>query len=117
MGHNVLCHISKETNVIPLWSKLKSLFEKETESKKAFLIKEVVNMKYKEGLSVAIHWNNSQRIINQLSIMCMNIDNELQTLLLLGSLSDSLETFIVIISNSAPNGILSINNIKDNMFN
>jgi hypothetical protein len=100
-----------------LWKKLESLFEKKTAAKKAFLFKELVNMKYRDGISVTEHMNNFQGVINQLTTMEMKIDDEMQALLLLGSLPDSWETFVVTVSNSAPDGVLSMSNVKDNMQN
>ena len=46
----------------------------------------------------------------------MTIDDELQALLLLGSLPGSWETFLVTVSNSTPNGVLTMGNVKDIMF-
>ena len=71
----------------------------------------------KDGLSVAEHLNNFQNIINQLATMKMTIEDELQALLLLGSLPDSWETFVVSISNSASNGVLTLDNVKNSMLN
>ncbi|KAM1331723.1 hypothetical protein EV1_043805 [Malus domestica] len=59
---------------------------------------------------------NRKNIINQLATMKMTID-ELQALLLLGSLLDSWETFVVSISNSASNGVLTFDNVKNSMLN
>ncbi|KAM1468689.1 hypothetical protein ACFX2I_033622 [Malus domestica] len=49
--------------------------------------------------------------------MKMTIEDELQALLLLGSLPDSWETFVVSISNSASNGVLTLDNVKNSMLN
>ncbi|KAM1487717.1 hypothetical protein ACFX2I_001756 [Malus domestica] len=114
---SVFHHVSNETNAREFWMKLESLFEKKTPAKKAFLIKELINVKYKDGLSVAEHLNNFQNIINQLATMKMTIEDELQALLLLGSLPDSWETFVVSISNSASNGVLTLDNVKNSMLN
>ena len=46
----------------------------------------------------------------------MTIDDELQALLLLGSFLGSWETFLVTVSNSIPNGVLTMGNVKDIMF-
>ncbi|KAM1574388.1 hypothetical protein ACFX1Z_043726 [Malus domestica] len=59
---------------------------------------------------------NRKNIINQLATMKMTIE-ELQALLLLGSLLDSWETFVVSISNSASNGVLTLDNVKNSMLN
>ncbi|KAM5588228.1 hypothetical protein ABKV19_006591 [Rosa sericea] len=114
---SVFHHVSNETNAHELWLKLTSLFEKKTAAKKTFLIKELVNMKYKDGVRVTEHLNNFQSTINQLATMDMKIDDQLQALLLLGSLPDNWETFVVTVSNSAPDGVLSMDNVKNNMLN
>ena len=49
--------------------------------------------------------------------MKMVIDDEMQTSLLLCSLLDSWETFVVTISNFVPNGALSMELMKENLFN
>ena len=114
---SVFHHISNENDAHALWLKLESLFEQKTASKKAFLIKKLVNMKYREGVKVTEHLNNFQSVINQLATMNMKIEDEMQALLLLGSLPDNWETFVITVSNSAPNGVLSMDNVKDNMMN
>lgn len=43
----------------------------------------------------------------------MVIDDEMQALLLLSSLSDSWELLVVSLSNTAPNGKLTMDTIKD----
>ena len=57
-------------------------------------MRKVVDLKYREGSSIAEHLNELQSVINQLSYMKMTLDDELQTLLLLRSLSDSWETLL-----------------------
>lgn len=49
--------------------------------------------------------------------MGMVIDDELQALLLLGSLLDNWETFVITVSNSAPDGKLTMDNVKSNLLN
>ena len=49
--------------------------------------------------------------------MKLELDDEVQTLLLLSSLLDSWETLVVSLSNSAPNGVINVNMVKDNIFN
>ena len=114
---SVFHHVSNETDAYALWGKLESFFEKKAATKKVFLIKELINVKYKDGMSVAEHSNNFQNMINQLATMNMANDSELQALLLLGSLPYCCETFIVTISNSASNGVLTMDTVKDSMLN
>ena len=49
--------------------------------------------------------------------MKLELDDEVQTLLLLSSLPNSWETLVVSFSNSTSNGVITVNMIKDNMFN
>ena len=49
--------------------------------------------------------------------MKLELDDEVQVLLLLSSLPDSWETLVVSLSNSAPNGVIIVNRVKDNIFN
>ncbi|KAL6218131.1 hypothetical protein ACLB2K_011348 [Fragaria x ananassa] len=114
---SVFHHVANETNAHELWTKLESLFEKKTATKKTFLIKKLVDMKYCEGVRVTEHLKNFQSTFNQLTTMGMTIDDELQALLLLGSLPDSSETFVIIVSNSALDGKLTMDNVKNNILN
>ena len=76
-----------------------------------------MNLKYKEGNSVTEHLRNFQGLLNELSTMKLELDDEVQNLLLLSSLPDSWETLVVSLSNSAPNRVIIVNMVKDNMFN
>ena len=49
--------------------------------------------------------------------MKMKIEDELQALLLLSSLPDSWDTLVISLSNSAPNGKLTMDMVKDSLFN
>ena len=75
------------------------------------------NLKYKDGNSVAKHLSNFQGLLNELSTMKLELNDEVQTLLLLSSLPDSWETLVVFLSNSTQNGVITINMVKNNMFN
>ena len=49
--------------------------------------------------------------------MNLVVDDELQALLLLSSLSDIWETLVVSFSNSTPNGVLQLTMVKGSLFN
>jgi hypothetical protein len=69
-----------------------------------------VNLKYKDEHSVMVlmeHLSNFQGLLNKRSTMKLTLDNEVQALLVLSSL----------LSNSALNGVITIDMVKDNMFN
>ena len=55
--------------------------------------------------------------MNKLFAMKMNIDDEMQASLLNSSLPDSWETLLVINSYSTPNGILTMESVKDSLQN
>ena len=63
------------------------------------------------------HISSFQGIVSKLVAMKMNIDDKMQTSLLLNSLLDSWETLVVTVSNSTPNGILIMDSVKDSLLN
>jgi gag-polypeptide of LTR copia-type len=89
LNDSVYHHVVSETNAHELWKKLESLYEQKITANKTFLIWKLINLKFREGTSVAEHLNEFQSLINQLSAMNMTLEDELQALLLLGSLPDS----------------------------
>jgi len=86
---SVFHHISQETDAEALWEKLKGLYERKTAQNKAFVAKKLVNLKLKEGRSIAEHLSKFQDLVNQMVTMKLINDDELQVLLLLSSLPDS----------------------------
>ncbi|KAF8388510.1 hypothetical protein HHK36_027184 [Tetracentron sinense] len=78
---------------------------------KAFLIKKLVNLKFKEGASIAEHLNEIHSILNQLVAMKMVLDVELQALLLLSSLPESWEMLVVSLSNTVPHVLKDVTHV------
>ena len=66
-----------------------SLYEQKAAVNKASVIKQLAKLEYRNGSSVIEHLNFFQGHINQLTIMKINLDDEVQALLLLSSLLDS----------------------------
>ncbi|GFS31932.1 hypothetical protein Acr_00g0020040 [Actinidia rufa] len=58
-----------------------------------------------------------QSLVNQLTSVDLQFDDEMQALLLLSSLPESWETLVVSLSNSAPNGKLTTSMVMDALFN
>ena len=114
---SVFHHMSQEINAKALWEKLKSLYERKTTQNKASIARKLVNLKLKEGKFIADHLSEFQDLVNQMVTMKLVIDDELQDLLLLSSLPDSLETLVVSLSNSTPNGVLQLVMVKDSLLN
>lgn len=78
-----------------------------------------MNLKFKEGTSVAEHLNEFQSLINQLAARFAPwrpLRRE-AAFLLLGSLLDSWETLVVTISNAAPKGVVSMSTFTSSLFN
>jgi hypothetical protein len=114
---NVLNHISGEKHAKYLWDKLELLYATKTGNNKMYLIKKMLSLKLQEGTSCADHLNTFQGIMNQLSAMGIKFDDEIQGLFLLGSLPDSWETFRMSLSNSAADGVLSMDLVKSSILN
>ena len=76
-----------------------------------------MNLKLKEGKSIAEHLSEFQDLVNQMVTMKLIIDDELQALLFLSSLPDSWETLVVSLRNFAPNGLLQLAMVKDSLLN
>lgn len=114
---NVLNHIIGETHARTLWIKLEQLYARKTGNNKMFLIKQLLALKYTDGTSMTDHLNNFQGIMNQLSSMGIKFDEEVQGLLLLGSLPDSWEILRMSLSNSAPDGVISMDLAKSSVLN
>ena len=63
------------------------------------------------------HISSFQGIVNKFVTMKMNIDDEMQSSILLSSLPNSWKTLVVTVSNSTPNGILTMESVKDSLLN
>lgn len=79
--------------------------------------KKLVNMKLKKETLIKDHLNVFYNMVNWLVGMKVVIDNEMLTFLLLCSLLDSWETFLLTINNSIPNCVLSMELLKGNLYN
>ncbi|RDX71413.1 hypothetical protein CR513_49249, partial [Mucuna pruriens] len=75
------------------------------------------HQQFKEGTSLSNHLNEFQGIIDQMSGMGIKFEDEILGLLLLNSLPESWETFKVSFTNSAPNGVVSLQMVKGSILN
>ncbi|CAL5335870.1 unnamed protein product [Camellia sinensis] len=80
-------------------------------------MRRLINLKLKNGVSVAEHTSEFHSLVNQLASIKMELEDEMQALLLLSSLPDSWETLVVSLSNSAPEGKLTMGMVTDALFN
>ncbi|KAJ0102904.1 hypothetical protein Patl1_04799 [Pistacia atlantica] len=114
---NVVNHIANETRARTLWYKLETLYASKTGNNKLFLLKQAMNLRYKEGSSILDHLNEFQGCFDQLSSMGVKFDEDIQGLWLLNTLPDSWENFRVSLTNSAPNGIVTMEYVKSSVLN
>ncbi|KZV49462.1 hypothetical protein F511_28785 [Dorcoceras hygrometricum] len=83
IDHSVFHHVAQETDAYALWKKLEEMYQAKTARNKALLMRRSVNMKLKNGTSVAEHTSEYQSLVNQLSSVEMPLGDEMQALLLL----------------------------------
>ncbi|GFS37114.1 hypothetical protein Acr_00g0049960 [Actinidia rufa] len=109
--------ISKETSAYDLWIKLEEMYQVKTSRNKALLMRRLVNLKFQRETTMPEHPSEFQSLVNQLTNVDLQFDDEMQALLLLSSLLESWETLVVSLSNSAPNGKLTTSMVMDALFN
>lgn len=114
---NVYNHICSETHARTLWNKLEDLYASKTGNNKLFYLTRLVQLRYNEDSSVADHLNEFQGIVDQLSGMGVNFDDEVLALMVLASLPDSWETLKISLTNSAPNGVVTMELVKSGVLN
>lgn len=114
---NVYNHIANESHARSLWEKIESLYASKSGNNKLYLLNSLMNLRYKEGTSILDHLNEFQGLLDQLSGMGIKFDDEVMGLWLLNTLPESWEIFRVSITNSAPNGVVSLQMAKSGALN
>ncbi|GJW64130.1 putative RNA-directed DNA polymerase [Tanacetum coccineum] len=110
--------VREETHARTLWNKLEQLYARKTGNNKLFLIKQMIEIKVLDGDPLFTdHLNVFQGIINQLAGMGIKFEDEIQGLWLLGTLPDTWETFRTSLSNSAPDGVITMELAKGSILN
>lgn len=112
MDDNVLNHVSLVTHAHSLCTKLEDLYARKTGNNKLLLFKQLMPLRYNGGSPMTDHLNTFQGILNKLPVINHTFDDEIQGLWLLGTLPNSWDTFRTSLSNSAPNGIISMDVAK-----
>ena len=106
-----------ETHARSLWNKLETLYASKTGNNKLFLLKRLMNIRYKESSPISDHINNFQGILDQLSGMGVKFDEEIQGLWLLNTLPGSWKTLRVSLTNFAPGDIVTMEYVKSGVLN
>ena len=76
-----------------------------------------MTFKYKEGSPILDHMNDFQGILDQLSGMGVNFDEEIQGLWFLNTLPDSWETLCVSLTNFSTGGKVTMEYAKSGVLN
>ena len=76
-------HVAKETNPHIFWKNLENMDETKNAQAKIFLMQKLMNLKLKEGQSIAEHLNYFEGMIAQLSVAGLSLDDETGACLLL----------------------------------
>ena len=105
--------MTKEKSTMELMKVLSDMYKKSSTNNKVFLIKILFHLKIGEGASMAAHLNEFNTIVNQLSFVEIDFNDEVHALILLASLPNSWETMRVTISNSIGSAKLKFSNVKD----
>ena len=102
LASSVLFNVSKEKTTKDLMDALGKLYEKPSASNKIFLMKKLFNMKMYENSLVANHLNDFNMVLNMLSSVTIEFDEEVRALLILCSLPESWNSLVMVVSNSVP---------------
>ena len=76
------------------------MYEKPSAMNKVYLMRRLFNLQMSEGEPVANHINEFNMIISQLSLVEINLEDEIKALILMLSLPESWDTVVAAISSS-----------------
>ena len=83
-------HVATKTNAQTLWKNIEKMYLRKTTQNKTFIIRKLVNLKYKEWRSVEEHLSDFQDLVNQLVTVKLVLEDELQALIFLSSSTDQI---------------------------
>ena len=92
---------------------LSGMYEKLSANNKVHLMKKLFNLKMAENASVAQHLNEFNTIINQLSSVEIDFNDEIRALIILASLLNKWEAIRMAVSNSIGKEKLKYNDMRD----
>ena len=86
--------------MLDLLKTMSNMYEKSLAMNMVYLMRRLFNLQMSEGESVADHINEYNMIVSQLSQVEINIEDEIETLILMSTLPESWDT-VVIATNSS----------------
>jgi len=113
VSRSVVHNVVKEKTIVGLMDALSDMYEKPSANNKVHLMKKLFNLKMAEEVSVAQNLNEFNAVINQLSSMEIDFDDEIRALIILASLPNSWEAMRMAMSSSVRKNKLKYEDIKD----
>lgn len=113
MTKNVAHNVINEMTTYGLLKTLAVIYEKFSTSNNVYLIRQLVNMRIKEGASVASHINELNSLLSRLVLVDIKFDDKLQALFFLSSMPDSWDGTVTTVSSSSGSAKLPFKRIKD----
>ena len=89
LSKNVAYNMTKEKSTMGLMKVLSNMYKKSSTNNKVFLMKKLFHLKIGEGASMEAHLNEFNMIVNQLSSVEIDFNDEVHALILLASLPNS----------------------------
>ncbi|XP_028058970.1 probable leucine-rich repeat receptor-like protein kinase At1g35710 [Camellia sinensis] len=114
--HGIVGGVKPEEVKDEYWIKMNRKISK-TARNRALVMRRLVNLKLRNGVSIAKHTSEFKNLVNQLATVKMPLDDEMQAVLLLSSLPDNWETLVFSLNNTAPEGKLTMSMLTDAMYN
>ena len=104
-----------DEDYIQLWEKLCGLYEQKSATSQVYWLKQLVDLKMKEGTAMLSHLNDFNTIFSNLSAQDVEFEDSVKALFLLITLPESWDIFCTAISNSAPAGGLTATNVESSL--
>ncbi|GJV39806.1 hypothetical protein Tco_1418246 [Tanacetum coccineum] len=113
LAKNVAFNIVNEKTTFSLLKALSNMYEKPSALNKVFLIRQLVNTKMTEGVTVIDHVNEFNLVISKLLSVDIKFDDEMHALLLLSSLPNSWSGTATVVSSTSGTNKLTFEDIRD----
>ncbi|PKU64413.1 Retrovirus-related Pol polyprotein from transposon TNT 1-94 [Dendrobium catenatum] len=92
----VLFNIVNEMTTFNLMVELNKMYEKPSDLNKVFLMKKLFNINMLDNTLMVEHLNNLNTVMIQLCLVGIKFDDEVRPLMLLSSLQDSLDGWLLL---------------------
>ena len=114
---SVIQHVANDTNAYEMWQKLSGLYERKNALNKTSLMRKTVRLKHKDKESIVEHINTFMGYGNQLVATKFPLDDAMQAILLMCTLSDNWKNLVVTLDTSCQEENLSLQVVKTNILN